>query len=80
MENLKQTDSFLDSGKYTHKYKNHKEIYLRFAVRFLVMRVNISPKELYDSLESQYVNDSFEQRPIIEGKEYGIFVTLPNQL
>lgn len=78
MENLKQTDAFLESnGKYTHKYKNHKEIYLRFAVSFLVMRVQINPKELYDSLEEQYIVDSFEQRPIIESKEYGIFVTLP---
>jgi len=68
--------SFYDTGnKSNKKYATHKETYLRYALKTLVMEVNITPMELLKTLDKQYINDEENQYPIIDGRTYWIYVS-----
>ena len=74
---LKSVDAFYNTNheyNVNKLYTNHKDIYIRFAIQFLVMETTLSVIELYNELEKQYVEEEEHQYPVIENEQFLIIV------
>lgn len=65
--------AFHDS-KNTNNQLAHKDAYINFSMSVLLMLTGTQAQSLYHLLESQYVQDSYDQYPMINGKTYWIRV------